>query len=499
MSNPNPPATPTKSPRWFWWVAIGALVAFGALLASKATAVAGGSDSSGYLNSARLLGALRLQTELRLPPEIGAATEVKREHFTPLGFLPARSPGYVAPTYPTGLPLHFALAARFLGWRLGPSLIIVGGALVAVWLCYLVARELGLSVALSAAGATMLAASPLFLFSSIQALSDTLATTWCLAATWFALRARRNANWAAATGLAFSIAVLVRPTNVLFAPALLILLGLDFGRLARFAVAGLPAAAWFLFYNNHQYGGPLKSGYGDVASAFALVYGVPTFVHFAKWLAAFFPSVVLVLPFFALTQPATRTRAFAALAVAFVTITGFYLFYDVSHDVWWCLRFILPVVPALIILALLGVEALARGPVARWPRTFRPAVAVLLGAWSVAGAFYWVRSLHVFLIERYERAYETASLAAKAQLPKDALVATSAFSGAMYFYTDFAVLRSDVVEAPDFARYASRARTAGRPVCAVVFDFEEQELRTRCPGNWSKLNSVGNVGLWQLE
>lgn len=499
MPTPPNPAPAARASRRFLWLAWAALAAFAVFLALRTTSAAGGSDSSGYLNHARMLADGHSRVPLRLPPELGAPGDQGTNHFVPLGFVAAADPAAVVPTYPTGLPLHFALAARIFGWDFGPKLVLVLAALAAVWLCYLAARELGLAPALAAAGAAMLAVFPVFLFCSIQALSDTLATAWCIAAVLCALRAPRGGRWAAACGAAFSVAVLVRPTNVFLAPALALLLGADFRRLALFGLAGLPAAAWQLLYNHHQYGGPFETGYGDFLSAFSVVYGWPTFLHFAQWLGAFLPPFALLLPFAALAHPATRDRRLAGLGLAFTLIAGFYLFYDVSHDVWWCLRFILPVVPALILGALLGVEALARGPGARWPRAFRPVSAAILAGWAVAASWYWSPGLHVFMVQVYEQNYEDAARLAARELPPDALVAACLFSGSLYYYTDRAVLRSDVVEAPDFARYAARTRAAGRPLCAVVFDFEEEELNRRCPGRWTRFGGYANVGFWRLE
>src|SRR5207247_606421 len=98
--------------------------------------------------------------------------------------------------------------------------------------------------ALAAAGAAVLGGCPIFVFTSIQPLSDTLATTWTLASVFTALRARRHAGWAVACGAAFSVAVLVRSTNAVLLPALVVFLGLDWPRLARFVVGGIPGAAW---------------------------------------------------------------------------------------------------------------------------------------------------------------------------------------------------------------------------------------------------------------
>jgi 4-amino-4-deoxy-L-arabinose transferase-like glycosyltransferase len=475
------------------------LIGYAVFIGQQAAIVAGGSDSSGYFNSARLLANGQLVDTLRLPPELGTSPATLRPaHFTPSGFMAAADRSHIIPTYPTGLPLHLAVAGKLLGWQWGPLLVVMAAAVGAVGLCYLVARELGLSPWLAAAGAIQLAVFPVFLFTSLQPLSDTLATTWSLAVVWAGLRARRSLPWAALAGVALAGAVLVRPTNLLLAPALLVLLGLDWRRLALCALGGLPGAVWLLIYNHQLYGNAFSSGYGDIFAAFAVSYGAPTALHFAKWLTLLLPSVALVLPFAALTRPELRGRPLLAFALVFAAITGCYAFYEVSHEVWWCLRFILPAVPALILAGLLGVEALARGPGMRWPRAFRPVVAGALALWALGSAVFWAPRLVVLMVPYYEQAYAEGALAARERLPKNALVAGLSFSGALYYYTDFAVLRWDQVEPQEFAAYAQRAHEAGRPVCAVLFESEEADAFRRCPGAWALLAKVRNVGLWQL-
>src|SRR5688572_29119838 len=225
-------AEPTS--RWFLWLCLTTFAGYVLFLSTKTTAAAGASDSSGYLNGARLLASGQLQAELRLPPEFRPPTADDQKVFTPLGFVTSPRPIHMIPAYATGLPLHFALAAKIFGWDAGPLLVELLAAAFVVWLCYLIAREMGLSAPLAAAGATALAVCPIFFFTSIQALSDTLATAWSLAAFYCGLRARRSNKWAAVCGAALSIAVLVRMTNVFLTPALLVLRGLDARRLLRF-------------------------------------------------------------------------------------------------------------------------------------------------------------------------------------------------------------------------------------------------------------------------
>jgi hypothetical protein len=499
MSNPNPPAPPAPVPRWFIRAGLIALAVYAVFLVRYTTVAAGGADSSGYLNSARLLAHGHLQWKQRIPAEFGPPSALNRAHFTPHGFFPLTDPVVLPPTYPPGLPLHFALGGKLLGWDVGPRLIEVGAALAAVWLMWLLARELGLNHWLAAAGAVALGACPVFLFASIQPLSDTLATAWCAAAVLAALRARRAHRWAFACGLAFAIAVLVRPTNVVLAPALLVLLGFAWRRLALFAAAGLPGALWLGYYNNTLYGSALKSGYGDWRLSFATSYFVPTMQHFAYWLVRLLPAGLLVFTVAAFVRRETRTRETLALVLWFAAVTGLYACYQVSHEVWWCLRFILPALPALILLSLLGFAALA----ARWPEQrrarFQLIGALVFAGWAAAASRYWTSNLGLLWTKQYEDVYATACLDARVKLPPQSLVVTFYASGAIYYYTDFPILRWDLMGAPDFVHYATLAKNAGRPIYALIFEAEEKDaLHERCPGEWTRIGTVRNIGLWQL-
>jgi 4-amino-4-deoxy-L-arabinose transferase-like glycosyltransferase len=405
----------------------------------------------------------------------------------------------ITPTYPTGLPLHLALAGKILGWTAGSIAVGLFAALGAIWLIYAVARELGLGWQLAAAAAALLALCPIFLFAAVQPLSDGLATTWCLAAVFAALRARRARGWAVACGAAFAVAVLVRPTNLVLAPALLVLLGFDWRALALFAIGGLPGALWLGTYNHVLYGGALRSGYGSIFETFHLYWVAPTAWHFLKWLAAFAPAVLLVLPLAALVRRDLRTRELLALALWFGAIVGVYLFYEVSHEVWWCLRFILPAVPALILGGLLGVEALARRLDPPQTERFRAFAALALALWVAILARFWTRQFYIMNTKDGEQTYVDACAEVKKQFPPNTLILTMTFSGSFYFYTDLPVLRWDQINAAQFARFAALAQKAGRPICAVEFKWEEDKaLREHCPGDWVRVATLKNAAVWRL-
>jgi hypothetical protein len=62
------------------------------------------------------------------------------------------------------------------------------------------------------------------------------------------------------------------------------------------------------------------------------------------------------------------------------------------------------------------------------------------------------------------------------------------------------VLRWELVEPAEFSRYRTLAEKSGRPICALLFHFEEKEaLEQKCPGEWIRLAGLNNTTLWRLQ
>jgi hypothetical protein len=499
MTEPHPPPPCTRAPRWFITLGFIALAAYAVLIGVNSTVAAGGSDSSGYLNSARLLASGRLENTVRLPPGFGPVEDLFRPFFQPLGHVAFAENSRLLPTYPNGLPLHLALAGKIFGWSWGTLFVELAGALAAIWLCYAIGRELGLDWALAGAAAVVFAACPVTILLAVQPLSDLLATTWCLAAVWAALRARRHLGWGVACGAAYGVAVLVRPTNLILMPALLVLLGFNWRKLACVVLGGLPAAAWLAFYNHNVYGGALRSGYMNWSEFFDLSYFKPTAWHFVRWLAVFLPAVLLVLPLAAIWRRDTRTRELLALALWFSAIVGLYLFCAFSHESWTCLRYILPAMPALILAGMLGVEAIARSVRSHWAVRVRTIAAFVIAVWAAGVSWKWSPANGVFHVKIYEDAYTSATTAARTLFPKNTLVLCCQTSGAVYYYTGFPILRWDALNPAEFAVHVAKAQRAGVTICALLFTGEEQRaLREMCPGKWTRLATVDSMSLWRL-
>ena len=230
-----------------------------------------GADSSGYLNAARRLVDGKLVERVGALDKFGLPDEMAPS-FIPLGFVFGPGPDQMAPFYPVGFPLHLAAAALLGGWERAPFWIpsIAGAFCILVF--YLLAREFSLPPSWSIAGSAILAVWPVFLAEATEPLSDGVATLWSSASLLFALRAGRKPAWACASGAAFGMAVLVRPTNVLLLLPLLFALPLRVGTVGLFFAGGLPFGAVFAWYGRTCYGHFLRTGYGDFLASFAVRY-----------------------------------------------------------------------------------------------------------------------------------------------------------------------------------------------------------------------------------
>ena len=205
------------APRWVALVLLLAAAGYGVFLSRYAAFAVGGSDSSGYANTARRLAAGTLLDRPRCLDRLGLS-DALTPVFTPIGFLPGPRPGTTAPLYPVGFPVHLAAAGGIAGWDVGPFLVSPLFAVACLVLLYLVGHELALSRFWSAATSVILAAFPPFLFQAVQPMSDVVATFWCLAAVFGALKARRHPIWALAAGASVGIAALVRPIRRVLSP-----------------------------------------------------------------------------------------------------------------------------------------------------------------------------------------------------------------------------------------------------------------------------------------
>jgi hypothetical protein len=476
-----------------------ALAAYAILLGFYMGAYAGGSDSSGYLNNARLLRSGHVRVPRRfiegLPPENLKSSFA----YVPLGFSPVGQRDMV-PTYPIGLSLLIAGLSSVTGTSAAPHVTMWLHALLGVILMFAFAREVGFPVGTAAFGALLLALSPLYLYLSLQAMSDMPALVWTMAAVYFAWRSRKHDRWALAAGVAVAIAVLVRPTDILILAPVAVCLGLSARRWLWLGLGGAPGALFLALFNLALYGKMLTTGYGDVGSAFSREYASLSLAHYVRWLPVLLTpglGLALVAPW---VMGRTRPRLLAVMALWILLFTGFYTFYYHTHEKWWYLRFVLPAFPPAILAMLFAGQALA----SRWPARIAAGVGVLLAVAVVAWDGAWTRHFDALAIGRGESVYPQLVAWSRSHLPANAVIASMQASGALLYYSKFTFIRWDYLPAADFSLVAGACMAAGRPLYALLRPYDlDQHALDHMPGHWTQVGFVdspyGNSTIWKWE
>jgi len=488
---------PRRAPPWVRLLPLPGFLLYGMVLAFLVGGYAGGSDSSGYLNNARLLAAGRYTAAQRLVPGLAPESLPPYTH-VPLGFIPNPDHVTMTPTYPVGLSLLFAGAALLVGWSLAPPFVLVAHALAGLTLVYHVGRRAGLDATWAWLGTLLLACSPVYLMMSLQAMSDVPAMVWVTAAVLAAWRSRERTWLAPVAGVAFSLAVLIRPTDLLaFAPVALALGG-SRRRWTLFVLGCLPGAFFQGAFNFATYGRILITGYGYVNPEFRWAHVLPALEAYVRWLPVLLTPLGLLalgLPWLGRDAP----RPTALLTTWALVFPIFYLPYSHTHDDWGNLRFLLPAFPALLVGALL----VARRWAGRWTAArswwLAPAALAIL----LHGAA-WSRHLHAYTVGRGEKVYPLTSAWMQAHLPPDSVIAAMQVSGSLLYYTRFTFIRWDMMSAADFQRIAAASAAAGRPVYAVLFPYEVEDpawdaFGRHLPGHWTQVGAVRQVRIWRLD
>jgi len=463
------------------------LAGYAVLLVIMIGAVPGGSDNSGYFNEARLFSRGRIHAPMRtlagVPPD--AATQYL---YVPLGFKPSPGGGAsLVPTYPPGLPLLLVPAALVAGWDHAGDLVLILHSLAGIALAFALGRLCGLPGPWSLAGAAVLAASPLYLFTSLQALSDVPATAWATAAVVAAINGRDGPRWALASGFCISVGFLVRPTNLLVAVPAALAVGLGPRHLGLLALGMLPGVAAWMAINHAAYGNVLQSGYGAIGGEFHSGLVAGTLGYCAWWLPRLLSPVIVVAPL-VVAYSGLRPRLAAVLVTWAACFVAFYAPYRWTHEQWWFLRFLLPAAPALIVAGFLVARRLLGDAAGRLPAPMRrilPALAIAAALAVELGQASPLREARA--VGHGELKYGRVSRWLVAQA-----------SGALFYFTDFTLLRHDQIAPAVSSRILASLRSEGRPLYAVLFPFEADALK-RLPGTWARVGSVNDVGIWRCD
>ena len=427
-----------------------------------------GADSYGYVSQADLW--LRHDLHIEQPFVRKFPLPAADWNFSPLGYRPVAGAHVIVPTYAPGLPILMAVFKTMAGPR-GPYLVvpILGG--LAVWFCY----RLGVRAGSPFAGGTaalLFAASPVFLFQLMWPMSDIPAAAFWTAALAGALGTAHYSS--AAAGLCAAAAVAIRPNLAPLAAIPLVYLMWTGGGWRGFVLAALPGFCLVAAVNTYLYGSPLASGYGNVGALYELGNGLTNVKRYGGWLLVT-QTPLIVLAVVALARPPRLIHWFLAVFASSVFLA--YLFYSPFDD-WSYLRFLLPALPALLVLTAVGVVwLLSHLPLLAQAIVFSCGAALLI-AYQVNIAV----SRGVLDLREGERRYEAVGQYAASSTPSNAVFISMQHSGSIRHYAGRLTLRYDWLPGDWLDRAIAMLREQGYRPYVVLEEWEEPIFRERFGG-----------------
>jgi hypothetical protein len=435
------------------------------------TRAAGGSDSSCYILQADAFAHGEVSLAHPLSSRLsGAAPAV----FAPTGFVPSRRPPFAAvPICGPGLALTMAPFIVLFG-RDAVFFVVPIFAALAVWLTFVIGRRLDDDVT-GVCAAVLVASSPIFLYQAVQPMSDVPAAALWLAS--LALLSRADARGQLAAGFCASLAVLMRPNIALIVLPLLAFLSragarTQAGRGAwiRFGLGALPGVVVMAALNAARYGSPLTSGYGSTDALFSFAHIAPNMARYPRWLVETetpFIALALLAPWWARRHPDRARLVMVSLAAIALTVAT-YLAYTVFDD-WWYIRFLLPVLPLLMVLSV----AVAGG------RSFRGVIAaglcVALGAWHLHVA----RTRHVFDLQNLESRFVVTGRYVARALPANAAFLAVQESGSLRYHGGRITIAWDAIAPGALDRTIAWLAANGFQPLIALEDAEEPRFRVR--------------------
>ena len=462
-------------------IALAAALAVAVVGLRWGTFAAGGSDSSCYalMADAFASGALQPSSDLaaRVPwPEA-------QKTFVPGGFVASQTNASAsAPVCAPGFSLLLAPLVVVGGRDAMFLLTPIAGAFL-VWLTFVAAQTIGGPVA-GAMAATLIAVSPATLYQVVQPMNDvTTAALWM--GTFTALIRRRLVL----AGLCCGLALLVRP-NLLplaFAAGLFVIRDSGFGirRAVPFVVATVPFGVLVLWLNQGLYGSPFRTGYGQLGQLFGLP-AVPTnAANYLKWLIDThtpFPLLAFAAP---LVVPRDK-RWDTALAIGLILATCSIYFFYTPFDDWSYVRFLLPAIALMIVLA----SAVTVHVVTRAFSRVVPTVIVIVLTVSLATTCVRTAADRLaFNLKFLEQRYRSAGRVVRDRLPEKAVVLSVWDSGAVKFHGRKEALSWAGLDPAWLDRSLAWLDEHGQKPYILVESWEEPAFRAR----FGNLSDIGKL------
>ena len=458
-------------------IAFSAAIGVAAVGFVRGTYAAGGSDSSCYalMADAFASGSLQPTSDLaaRVPWPDASQT------FTPGGFVASETnPSASAPVCAPGFSLLLAPLIAAGGRDAMFILTPIAGALL-VWLTFVAGRALAGPLA-GMMGAVLVAASPATLYQVVQPMTDvTAAALWM--ATFVALLGRRY--WLA--GVCCGLALLVRPNLLPLAVVAGLAVGMrDWGlrirNVTRFVAGAIPFGLLVLWLNNGLYGSPFRTGYGQLGHLFSWSVVPINASRYLGWLVEThtpFPLLAFAAPFVV----AREKRADAALAIGLILATCAIYFFYMPFDDWSYLRFLLPAIALMMVLAsAVVVEAVKSATVKYGASGFsRTVIAVVITAGLAVFCVRTADDRLAFNLKFLEQRYRSAGIVVRDRLPDNAVVLSVWDSGAVRFHGRKEALTWAGLDPAWLDRAMSWLEEHGHTPYILVESWEEPAFRNR--------------------
>ena len=399
----------------------------------------GGADSYGYVSAASMIASGRLIDPAPIAEWLSATNPLAIA--SPLGWTPAPDGAGIAPAFPIGTALVMALFTLVGGTGAVYFVAPITG-LITLWLVYRLASEwFDAETALFATA--IVAWNPLVIGYAKQPMSDMPATMWIVLALLLSVRASNGSAFAA--GLAAGAAVLTRPALLVAAAVIPIAAHRGPSPRQRFAIAGVGLALVLLLLmaiQNHLFGSPFLTGYGGGAALFSWSHVQTNLEIFTRhgW------SVLgpLWIPGLIIGLFASRPEPRGKPAAIFAAVTLPYLFY-LPFDHWETLRFLLPGLVPLTIVAAVGLMLIARLP--RRP-AWTAAVVIAFLAIVAGRSEMLLRASSVWEVASMEARYQLAGDWINVNTPQASVVMANQHSGSLRWYGRRQTIRWDFI-APD--------------------------------------------------
>lgn len=381
----------------------------------------GASDWYGYYAESLLFRQGQLTMKTAFPPAQYPA-------FAPLGFLAAGDK--IIPQYPPGFPLLLALFG-FLGLEFFVNALC---GVLTILVLYLILRNL-VGRGLAVLYALLWTFFPVALWGSVNLMSDLVATLFILL-TYYFFR-RDEIFW---SGVAFSFAMTVRPSNILF---FIVFLPLIFRKKKfwPFCLSTAIIGSLYGLYNWAVFGKPWMTGYQGVAAELLGSVFFHHFIYYGKTIFIIMTPLLLIPALLALVRRKPQRWFYFFWLLAYWI---FYSFWKSGADYWWYLRFLLPGLPALFILSALGMQDIRERLSARklyWRWLFNAAAVFVLLVMLPYFCGYSKRNM-VLTADRGKLFFK-ASKKIQSLLPPGAMVGSLEMSGPLRLYAGIESFRWD--------------------------------------------------------